>query len=85
MNARKYANVQYPTMYASEESAASDAKKKQFNCTQRAHQNTLESLSGILALTVYLGMSRRYSAYLQGRGVGWVLGVWRWVIICEGV
>ena len=55
MAMRKTAGVNYPTLYASEESAASDPKKKQYNCSQRAHQNTLESLPAMMALTAYLG------------------------------
>lgn len=52
---RKSANVNYPTLYASEEEAAKDPKKKQYNCAQRAHQNTLENLPALLALTAYFG------------------------------
>jgi hypothetical protein len=52
---RKSADVQYPTLYASDEAAAADPKKKQYNCAQRAHQNTLENLPMLLALTAYFG------------------------------
>ncbi|WVQ76365.1 hypothetical protein IAR50_006030 [Cryptococcus sp. DSM 104548] len=56
MSARKAAGVKYPTLYASEAEAAADFKKMKFNCAQRAHANTLESVPYILALFGYLGL-----------------------------
>jgi len=44
--ARRQYNVPYPTMYASEKEGHKDAK--QFNCVQRAHQNTLEFLPSFM-------------------------------------
>ncbi|KAK7022832.1 hypothetical protein VNI00_016913 [Paramarasmius palmivorus] len=50
---RKVAKIPYPQMYAdkAQEEASFDAKK--FNCAQRAHQNTLESIP-IIYLTTAL-------------------------------
>ncbi|KAI0073935.1 membrane-associated proteins in eicosanoid and glutathione metabolism [Panus rudis PR-1116 ss-1] len=50
--ARKRAGIPYPQLYA--EKAEADANKNAylFNCTQRAHQNTLEYLPAILVSTV---------------------------------
>ncbi|KAI8925104.1 hypothetical protein BC831DRAFT_462618 [Entophlyctis helioformis] len=41
-NARRRAKVPYPYMYVEKAEAEKDAAKHIFNCTQRAHQNTLE-------------------------------------------
>ena len=57
MRYRKAAGVEYPNLYASEESAAKDPKRKQFNCAQRAHQNTLEAFPTLLVVMCYLGTS----------------------------
>ncbi|KAI7905827.1 uncharacterized protein BX663DRAFT_497762 [Cokeromyces recurvatus] len=40
--ARRAAKVPYPYVYAEKSEAEKDPKKNIFNCTQRAHQNTLE-------------------------------------------
>ncbi|ORX45070.1 membrane-associated proteins in eicosanoid and glutathione metabolism [Hesseltinella vesiculosa] len=40
--ARSKARVPYPYLYADKEEAEKDENKHIFNCTQRAHQNTLE-------------------------------------------
>uniref|UniRef100_A0A7S0X4I6 Glutathione S-transferase 3, mitochondrial n=1 Tax=Mantoniella antarctica TaxID=81844 RepID=A0A7S0X4I6_9CHLO len=50
--ARKKYNIQYPQMYAEK----SDAHAKEFNCAQRAHQNTLEWLSVCQVLTLVNGI-----------------------------
>ncbi|CAK9786102.1 membrane-associated proteins in eicosanoid and glutathione metabolism [Cutaneotrichosporon oleaginosum] len=55
VKARKAAGVKYPALYASEEEARADPKKKLFNCAQRAHANTLEYLPTVLSLFAFLG------------------------------
>ncbi|KAJ8082020.1 hypothetical protein PM082_007866 [Marasmius tenuissimus] len=49
--ARKAAKIQYPQLYAekAQEDASIDAKR--FNCAQRAHQNTLESIPMVYLTT----------------------------------
>jgi len=47
-SARKAAQVKYPQLYAEKAEAEADRLKMKFNCTQRAHQNTLESLPTML-------------------------------------
>jgi len=54
--ARKAAGVKYPQMYAEKAEAEASAAARVFNCTQRAHQNTLESLPNILFSTAFLGL-----------------------------
>jgi glutathione S-transferase len=44
------AAVPYPQMYAE----GKDEQAQTFNCMQRAHQNTLETLSAVLALECLL-------------------------------
>jgi len=52
VRARKRAGVHYPQMYAEkvEQEASMDARI--FNCTQRAHQNTLENVPTIVLGTL---------------------------------
>ncbi|KAH9950991.1 membrane-associated proteins in eicosanoid and glutathione metabolism [Amylocystis lapponica] len=44
--ARKTARIPYPQLYAEKAEAAASNAVQIFNCTQRAHQNTLESFTG---------------------------------------
>nr|KAJ3418753.1 Microsomal glutathione S-transferase 3 [Polyrhizophydium stewartii] len=48
--ARAEAGVPYPYMYAERHDAEKDSAKHIFNCTQRAHQNTLEWYPSFLLL-----------------------------------
>mmetsp|Transcript_7360 Transcript_7360/g.18913 ORF Transcript_7360/g.18913 Transcript_7360/m.18913 type:complete len:144 (+) Transcript_7360:2119-2550(+) len=50
--ARKKFGVKYPAMYATGDKPADN----QFNCTQRGHQNSLESLPSFLALLLLVGL-----------------------------
>ncbi|KAM5531407.1 hypothetical protein V8D89_014931 [Ganoderma adspersum] len=54
--ARKASKVDYPQVYAEKAEAAENPAAFKFNCTQRAHQNTLESLPMILASTLITGV-----------------------------
>ncbi|WWC58041.1 uncharacterized protein I303_100576 [Kwoniella dejecticola CBS 10117] len=56
MSARKAAGVKYPTLYVSEAEANADPKKMIYNCTQRAHGNTLENIPYMLALFGFLSL-----------------------------
>lgn len=47
---RKAANVPYPQAYAEKAEADASLDAKKFNCAQRAHQNTLESIPIVFAL-----------------------------------
>mmetsp|Transcript_52737 Transcript_52737/g.115630 ORF Transcript_52737/g.115630 Transcript_52737/m.115630 type:complete len:144 (+) Transcript_52737:43-474(+) len=50
--ARKKFNVQYPALYAEKGHAHAD----EFNCVQRAHQNTLESWGPVTILALVNGL-----------------------------
>ena len=62
--ARNKAGVPLPLMY--QEGADT------FNCTQRAHQNTLEIVHYFLALLIVGGL--RYPEFAAGFGGAWILG-----------
>ncbi|KAI0363743.1 membrane-associated proteins in eicosanoid and glutathione metabolism [Pilatotrama ljubarskyi] len=55
--ARKQAAIEYPQVYADKVEAAARKEAQVFNCTQRAHQNTLEQLPIILGSTVIGGLT----------------------------
>ncbi|KAL4447865.1 hypothetical protein ABPG75_005084 [Micractinium tetrahymenae] len=61
---RKY-GVSYPTMYAEGDSEEAVI----FNCTQRAHQNTLEYLPATLGTQMMLGLV--YPKVAAGLGLVW--------------
>ncbi|KAH9937377.1 membrane-associated proteins in eicosanoid and glutathione metabolism [Fomitopsis serialis] len=50
--ARKRAKIPYPQLYAEKAEAAASKDATIFNCTQRAHQNTLEYLPTIITGTL---------------------------------
>ncbi len=70
MKARKQFGVSYPALYADE---ATNKSAKEFNCVQRAHQNSLENLPGFYALLLAAGTrfpiaaSIAAAVYLLGR------------------
>ncbi|GJP70871.1 hypothetical protein CLOP_g1765 [Closterium sp. NIES-67] len=75
MSARKKYNVQYPLLYASE----SHKNAKEFNCVQRAHQNSLEVLPLFLVFLLTSGVPYPWTStvlgviFLLGR-IGYFLG-----------
>ncbi|KAI7889940.1 uncharacterized protein EV154DRAFT_512898 [Mucor mucedo] len=70
--ARRAAKVPYPYMYAEKEEAEKDPKKNVFNCTQRAHQNTLEILPIYNTLLLVGGI--KYPEVSAAAGVLFILG-----------
>ncbi|PWN29255.1 membrane-associated proteins in eicosanoid and glutathione metabolism [Jaminaea rosea] len=70
--ARKASGVKYPQMYADEKEAKVDAKKNKFNCCQRAHQNTLETLPLFLLTLLISGL--RHPRLAVGLGATWLVG-----------
>ncbi|KAL3145502.1 hypothetical protein ABBQ32_003326 [Trebouxia sp. C0010 RCD-2024] len=66
--ARKTAGVEYPKLYAEGNNAVS----VKFNCTQRAHQNTLENLPVFLIMQILLAQA--YPMFASGLGVAWAVG-----------
>ena len=75
VGARKKYGVKYPVLYATKENAPalSDEDRTTYNCSQRAHQNSLEMLPSYLALLAAAGVRHPWtaaglgSAYLAGR------------------
>ncbi|KAL0578395.1 hypothetical protein V5O48_003616 [Marasmius crinis-equi] len=55
--ARKAAKIDYPQVYAEKAQEDASLEAKKFNCAQRAHQNTLESIP-IIYLTTAIGSVR---------------------------
>lgn len=60
--ARRKFDVKYPAMYASGDSTDANL----FNCTQRGHQNSLESLPSFLALLLIAGIKYPITAAIAG-------------------
>ncbi|KAJ7701795.1 membrane-associated proteins in eicosanoid and glutathione metabolism [Mycena rosella] len=54
--ARGAAGIPYPTLYADKAEMAASPAAVKFNCAQRAHQNTLESIAMIYMSTAVLGL-----------------------------
>ncbi|VVT49289.1 uncharacterized protein SAPINGB_P002197 [Magnusiomyces paraingens] len=69
---RKRAGVPYPALFASEEEAAKDPLKKQFNCAQKASMNFSEHVGSFLAAALVSGYhAPKLSAALV---IAWSLG-----------
>ncbi|KAG8931957.1 hypothetical protein FRC02_001837 [Tulasnella sp. 418] len=68
---RRRANIPYPLAYA--DKAQQDASKEafQFNCAQRAHANTLETLPMIIIMTLFTGLS--YPVFAASTGFAWTI------------
>ncbi|KAL2912215.1 hypothetical protein HK105_208283 [Polyrhizophydium stewartii] len=77
--ARAEAGVPYPYMYAERHDAEKDSAKHIFNCTQRAHQNTLEWYPSFLLLL--LGASIEHPAAAAVAGAVWLASRW---VFAEG-
>ncbi|EKM48317.1 uncharacterized protein PHACADRAFT_49759, partial [Phanerochaete carnosa HHB-10118-sp] len=60
--ARKAAGIAYPQLMAEKAEAAASKEAQIFNCTQRAHQNTLESLPQLISATLIVGLKYPYFA-----------------------
>eukprot|EP00775_Hariotina_reticulata_P012726 gene12726-12856_t len=60
--ARRKFGVPYPKMYAED----SQAHAQEFNCVQRAHQNTLETLGPVLVMESLLGFQHPLTAATLG-------------------
>ena len=68
MRARKKYDVQYPHLYA----PAGHKSAKQFDCVQRAHQNTLENWASVQILMLVNGLVMPKPAAFFG--LVWVVG-----------
>ncbi|OAX44449.1 membrane-associated proteins in eicosanoid and glutathione metabolism [Rhizopogon vinicolor AM-OR11-026] len=53
---RKRAGINYPQMYAEKAEVEASEAALRFNCMQRAHQNTLESVPLVFLSTVVAGL-----------------------------
>ncbi|KAF9818002.1 hypothetical protein IEO21_03077 [Rhodonia placenta] len=51
-SARKASGIHYPQLYAEKADVAASVEANKFNCTQRAHQNTLEYIPTVAISTV---------------------------------
>ncbi|KAH9913321.1 membrane-associated proteins in eicosanoid and glutathione metabolism [Epithele typhae] len=69
--ARKRAQVPYPYLYAEKADASARKEAMVFNCTQRAHQNTLEVYPVIVAATLIGGL--QYPVVSAGLCGAWVM------------
>ncbi|GBF93639.1 microsomal glutathione S-transferase [Raphidocelis subcapitata] len=71
--ARKQFDVKYPALYADATNCPNEANRKSFNCVQRGHQNSLETLPTFLGLLAITGLKHPVTAsglgclYLVGR------------------
>ncbi|KDQ08884.1 hypothetical protein BOTBODRAFT_37580 [Botryobasidium botryosum FD-172 SS1] len=70
--ARKAAGIPYPEAYADRTVAAASADAMRFNCAQRAHQNTLESVPQVIFTTLLAGL--KYPIFSASMGALWVFG-----------
>ncbi|TFK99721.1 hypothetical protein BDV98DRAFT_570736 [Pterulicium gracile] len=70
MNVNKYrrlAKIPYPRVYAEKAEMEGNKIAVQYNCAQRAHANTLESLPNIFALSLITSLSMpRFAAAAVG-------------------
>ncbi|KAE8210584.1 hypothetical protein CF327_g5563 [Tilletia walkeri] len=65
--ARKNSGIKYPQLYAEKAEVAASRKAQIFNCTQRAHANTLETLPTFMFCTLVGGLKHpRTTSILAG-------------------
>ncbi|KAH9950992.1 membrane-associated proteins in eicosanoid and glutathione metabolism [Amylocystis lapponica] len=55
--ARSAAGIKYPQVYGEKAEAEASKAVRIFNCTQRAHQNTLEQMPAVLAATTLIALN----------------------------
>ncbi|THH06341.1 hypothetical protein EW145_g4147 [Phellinidium pouzarii] len=70
--ARKQAGIAYPQLYAEKAEVEASQSALVFNCTQRAHQNTLENAPHVILAMLVTGLKYPYVA--AGFGGLWVVG-----------
>ncbi|KAJ7777881.1 hypothetical protein DFH07DRAFT_1036137 [Mycena maculata] len=75
---RKIAGIEYPQLYAEKSEMAASPAAVAFNCSQRAHQNTLEDIAQIYIMTVVLGLKHPIPA-ASALGL-WVVGRFAYTI-----
>jgi len=69
--ARKSAKIDYPQIYAEKAEVEASHEALVFNCTQRAHHNTLESINSIVIGTAFMGLL--YPRTAAGLCATWVV------------
>ncbi|THH07962.1 hypothetical protein EW145_g3031 [Phellinidium pouzarii] len=70
--ARKQAGIAYPQLYAEKAEVQASKSALIFNCTQRAHQNTLETTPHNILAILVTGLT--YPCVAAGLGAVWVFG-----------
>lgn len=70
--ARKRAGIKYPALYADAKDAETRLEAKVFNCTQRAHQNTLEQAPYFLTGLLIAGL--KHPRFATVSGALWLAG-----------
>jgi len=70
--ARKRAGIKYPQVYATKDEEASSKDAKVFNCTQRAHMNSLETVHYFMLNTLVSGF--RYPRVAVGLAAVYLVG-----------
>ncbi|TFK77302.1 membrane-associated proteins in eicosanoid and glutathione metabolism [Pluteus cervinus] len=68
---RDRAGIKYPQLYAEKAEAEQSKDAFLFNCAQRAHQNTLESLPIVLILTLLGGL--QYPVVVAAASGAWTI------------
>ncbi|KZO98073.1 membrane-associated proteins in eicosanoid and glutathione metabolism [Calocera viscosa TUFC12733] len=70
--ARTAAGIKYPQLYAEQAELAKNPMALKFNCAQRAHQNTLESITYVLLMSFVTGLN--YPVAASGLLAAWIIG-----------
>ncbi|KAJ7589148.1 hypothetical protein C8J56DRAFT_1164063 [Mycena floridula] len=70
--ARETAGIQYPQLYAEKAEAEKSPAAFKFNCAQRAHQNSIEKISTIHALTLLTSI--KYPKFAAAASLTWSIG-----------